>query len=168
MYICAISRSKRHIEENRYCDECVYVGEDLELVLGRDMATLWQTITDCSTSDESRARSLTAWVWVCCIVTQERETIIQRNLRFQLTKALVVRSHPEGKRAALKVRHVVSNELMLNYTTTDYIQLFDLFGDPHLNSLAAHSFSTLLQDTEEVLNIECRAIVRVSPCNNLL
>lgn len=72
MYICAISCSKRHIE-NRYYDECVYVGEDLELVLGRDMATLWHTITDCSTSDESRARSLTAWVWVCCIVTQERE-----------------------------------------------------------------------------------------------
>lgn len=49
----------------------VFIGEDLELLLVRDMATVWQTITDSSTSDDSRARNLTAWIWVCFEFTQQ-------------------------------------------------------------------------------------------------
>jgi DNA repair/transcription protein MET18/MMS19 len=85
--------------------------EDLQQFLSPAMSSLWQSMTDDSRSEhEARARALTAWLW--------------------LTKALVVRSHPLGKTAALK--------------------LFDLFGDPHLSSEAADGFSVILKDNEIV------------------
>ena len=83
----------------------------------------------------------------------------------QLTKALVLRSHPQGKSAAIKVsRETVrlvyhTRAVELEYCL--YLQLFDLFGDARLSSHAADCFSVLLTDTEEVLNTKCHAVVRV-------
>jgi DNA repair/transcription protein MET18/MMS19 len=58
--------------------------EAVEEFVGPAMSSLWQVITDESGSGpEARTRSLTAWLW--------------------LTKALVMRSHPRGKTATLKV-----------------------------------------------------------------
>ena len=42
------------------------------------------------------------------------------------------------------------------------LQLFDLFGSPQLAASAARCFAQVLMDREEVLNVKCCAIVRVS------
>jgi DNA repair/transcription protein MET18/MMS19 len=95
--------------------------EAVEEFVGPAMSSLWQVITDESGSGpEARTRSLTAWLW--------------------LTKALVMRSHPRGKTATLK--------------------LLDVFGDATLCGRAADGFSVILKDSD-ILNQKNHSITRL-------
>ena len=88
-------------------------------------------------------------------------------------KALIVRSHPQGKAAALKVSEALDSRythgvLTLACAVDDHRQLFELFGDARVNHHATSGFSVLLKDREEVLTSKCHAVVRVSPCTLIL
>lgn len=139
------------------------------------MERLWHVITNDSISDHgSQCRSLTTWLWVYNMtMTTFKEdgwSILSLFLPpslsvsvcvwFQITKALVVRSHPQGRDGALKVSLGLTG--YGGWYTDNPSQLFDLFGDTGLSRRAADGFSLILRDSEEILNTECCAVIRVS------
>ena len=78
---------------------------------------------------------------------------------FQLTKALVLCSHPLGKTTTLKVKDnscYIQSFLRL----FSWVQLLDLFGDATLCSSSADGFSVILRDSD-ILNQKNHSITRV-------
>lgn len=104
------------------------------------MEELWSELNS-TQSFSSRERVLNLWVWLC--------------------KALLMRGHPVGMDAALKVRCGLM-VLWLAECSLFTNQLLSLCGSDELGTLAADGFGVLLTDSQYVLNLKCRAISRVS------